>query len=186
MSYRQSFTPTLFSFLGLFCFSPFVLSNNLSNTHISEDSADEQDSAAFFIGGNKADMEANSQAETNKLAQSVELEVYKVKESYSSRMVFESPAGICYGYRNINGVSYTNSTQHYLYPNNTSEYYGSVTGAILYQKYEPKDWRYVLVYAINNPQLSREIQRREGKLIQAKAIEHVKEGKTILSDVVCK
>ena len=65
------------------------------------------------------------------LGQSIELKVYKMDEMSSSQTIYESPAGVCKGFK-ARGVNYTNSTHNYLSPNDKTEYYGSVTGATIY------------------------------------------------------
>lgn len=139
---------------------------------------DEKDKKAF-----NSDVSGN---DVQKLAQSIELKVYKIDEMSSSESVFESPEGICFGFKVKNGVDYTNSTHNYIYPNDTSEYYGSVTGAKIYSRKEPQNLSYVPVYSITNKALFERIQLQENKTLKEKAVNHVSEGRAVLTDVICK
>lgn len=84
------------------------------------------------------------------------------------------------------GVDYTNSTHNYLSPSNRSEYYGGVTGATIYSRKEPLNVSYVPVYSITDKNLSKRIQLQENKTLKEKAVNHVSEGRAVLTDVICK
>lgn len=128
----------------------------------------------------------SSENDAKELANSIEFEVYKLTDSGMSQAVYESPAGICHGFKNTqHGVSYTNSTHHYVYPENKREYYGSVTGAKIYQHRDASNVSYVPVYSISDNNLSKKIQSRENKNIKEKVTNHINEGRHLLNDVVC-
>ena len=78
------------------------------------------------------------------LGKSIELKVYKMDEMSSSQTIYESPAGVCKGFK-ARGVNYTNSTHNYLSPNDKTEYYGSVTGATIYGGKNTQNLSYVPV-----------------------------------------
>lgn len=139
---------------------------------------DEKDKKAF-----NSDVSGN---DVQKLAQSIELKVYKIDEMSSSESVFESPAGICQGFKVKRGVDYTNSTHNYLSPNDKSEYYGSVTGATIYNQKDPQNLSYVPVYSITDKDLSKRIQLKENKTLKEKAANYVSKGRAVLTDVICK
>ena len=105
---------------------------------------------------------------------------------FSSESIYESPAGICHGFKVKNGVDYTNSTHHYIYSDDTSEYYGSVTGATIYSRKESQNLSYVPVYSITNKALFERIQLQENKTLKEKAVNHISEGRAVLTDVICK
>ena len=67
-------------------------------------------------------------------------------EMSSSQTIYESPAGVCKGFK-ARGVNYTNSTHNYLSPNDKTEYYGSVTGATIYGGKNTQNLSYVPVYS---------------------------------------
>ena len=139
---------------------------------------DEKDKKAFNSNVSDNDVQ--------KLAQSIELKVYKIDEMSSSESVFESPAGICQGFKVKRGVDYTNSTHNYLSLNDKSEYYGSVTGATIYNQKDPQNLSYVPVYSITDKDLSKRIQLKENKTLKEKAANYVSEGRAVLTDVICK
>ena len=106
------------------------------------------------------------------LGQSIELKVYKMDEMSSSQTIYESPAGICKGFK-ARGVNYTNSTHNYLSPNDKTEYYGSVTGATIYGGKNTQNLSYVPVYSISDKKVSERIQIIENKKLKEKAVKKV-------------
>lgn len=119
------------------------------------------------------------------LGQSIELKVYKMDEMSSSQTIYESPAGVCKGFK-ARGVNYTNSTHNYLSPNDKTEYYGSVTGATIYGGKNTQNLSYVPVYSISDKKVSERIQIMENKKLKEKAVNNVSEGKAVLTEVICK
>lgn len=119
------------------------------------------------------------------LGQSIELKVYKMDEMSSSQTIYESPAGVCKGFK-ARGVNYTNSTHNYLSPNDKTEYYGSVTGATIYGGKNTQNLSYVPVYSISDKKVSERIQIIENKKLKEKAVNNVSEGKAVLTEVICK
>ena len=119
------------------------------------------------------------------LGQSIELKVYKMDEMSSSQTIYESPAGICKGFK-ATGVNYTNSTHNYLSPNDKTEYYGSVTGATIYGGKNTQNLSYVPVYSISDKKVFERIQIIENKKLKEKAVNNVSEGKAVLTEVICK
>lgn len=119
------------------------------------------------------------------LGKSIELKVYKMDEMSSSQTIYESPAGICKGFK-ATGVNYTNSTHNYLSPNDKTEYYGSVTGATIYGGKNTQNLSYVPVYSISDKKVSERIQIIENKKLKEKAVNNVSEGKAVLTEVICK
>ena len=119
------------------------------------------------------------------LGKSIELKVYKMDEMSSSQTIYESPAGVCKGFK-ARGVNYTNSTYNYLSPNDKTEYYGSVTGATIYGGKNTQNLSYVPVYSISDKKVSERIQIIENKKLKEKAVNNVSEGKAVLTEVICK
>ena len=119
------------------------------------------------------------------LGQSIELKVYKMDEMSSSQTIYESPAGVCKGFK-ARGVNYTNSTHNYLSPNDKTEYYGSVTGATIYGGKNTQNLSYVPVYSISDKKVSERIQIMENKKLKEKSVNNVSEGKAVLTEVICK
>ena len=119
------------------------------------------------------------------LGKSIELKVYKMDEMSSSQTIYESPAGVCKGFK-ARGVNYTNSTHNYLSPNDKTEYYGSVTGATIYGGKNTQNLSYVPVYSISDKKVSERIQIMENKKLKEKAVNNVSEGKAVLTEVICK
>ena len=119
------------------------------------------------------------------LGKSIELKVYKMDEMSSSQTIYESPAGVCKGFK-ARGVNYTNSTHNYLSPNDKTEYYGSVTGATIYGGKNTQNLSYVPVYSISDKKVSERIQIIENEKLKEKAVNNVSEGKAVLTEVICK
>ena len=119
------------------------------------------------------------------LGKSIELKVYKMDEMSSSQTIYESPAGVCKGFK-ARGVNYTNSTHNYLSPNDKTEYYGSVTGATIYGGKNTQNLSYVPVYSISDKKVSERIQIMENKKLKEKSVNNVSEGKAVLTEVICK
>ena len=119
------------------------------------------------------------------LGKSIELKVYKMDEMRPSQTIYESPAGVCKGFK-ARGVNYTNSTHNYLSPNDKTEYYGSVTGATIYGGKNTQNLSYVPVYSISDKKVSERIQIIENKKLKEKAVNNVSEGKAVLTEVICK
>ncbi|BCB67303.1 hypothetical protein HIY_18480 [Haemophilus influenzae] len=90
------------------------------------------------------------------------------------------------GFKIARGVDYTNSTYHYLYPDNRGEFYGSVAGATIYNQKDPQKLSYVPVYSITDKDLSKRIQLKENKTLKEKTANYVSEGRVVLTDVICK
>ena len=157
-------------FFSLFCC--MLISLLISRLSLAEGMSssvtyvDEKDKKAFNSNVSDNDVQ--------KLAQSIELKVYKIDEMSSSESVFESPAGICQGFKVKRGVD------------DKSEYYGSVTGATIYNQKDPQNLSYVPVYSITDKDLSKRIQLKENKILKEKAANYVSEGRAVLTDVICK
>lgn len=171
---RLAFSTVLFSSLS---FSAIAGQSN--NTRTNE--------VITYVDGseNRHFQPASSTNDAKELGQSVEFEVYKITESGSTKAIYESPAGICQGFER-NGVNYTHSTHHYVKPNVKTEYYGSVTGATIYDKKESQNLSYIPVYSISDKKLSKEIQSKEDGHLRERAATHVQEGKSVLQEVICR
>ena len=176
MNYKNYISFSLFCCMLVSVFIPrWSIAESKSN---SVTYVDETDKKAF-----SSDVSDN---DVRHLAQSIELKVYKINEMSSSESIYESPAGICRGFKIKRGVDYTNSTHNYLSPSNRSEYYGGVTGATIYSRKDPLNVSYVPVYSITDKNLSKRIQLQENKTLKEKAVNHVSEGRAVLTDVICK
>ena len=103
MNYKNCTSFSLFCSMLVSLFIPHLsIAKDISS---SVTYVDEKDKKAF-----NSDVSDN---DVQKLAQSIELKVYKIDEMSSSESVFESPAGICQGFKVKRGVDYTNSTHNY-------------------------------------------------------------------------
>ena len=158
-------------------------SENHVSVNVSESNVTE---TVKYIGGRgKRSLDPKSERDMEELANSIEFEVYKFNEIAASKTTFVSPAGICSGFKSTDGVDVTNSSNYYIKPNDTSEYYGSVLGAIIYKQGETKTSQYVPVYAIKNANVAKYIENNEDPNVRRKANERIKEGRETLNKVVC-
>ena len=154
----------------------------------SQFSIAENDSSAVTYIDSEDKKAFNSDVSNNdaqKLAQSIEFKVYKIDETTSSESIYESPAGICQGFKITRGVDYANSLT-IIYTDNRGEFYGSVVGATIYNQKDPQNLSYVPVYSITDKDLSKRIQLKENKTLKEKAANYVSEGRAVLTDVICK
>lgn len=169
---HQSYISVPLFFLMVSCL--FIARVSIASNITYVDSAD-QKSFSSEISDNDVQL----------LGQSIELKVYKMDEMSSSQTIYESPAGICKGFK-ATGVNYTNSTHNYLSPNDKTEYYGSVTGATIYGGKNTQNLSYVPVYSISDKKVFERIQIIENKKLKEKAVNNVSEGKAVLTEVICK
>ena len=124
-------------------------------------------------------------ADVNELGKSISFEVFEIKENKDSHSVFESGAGICYGFKSNDGVAFTDSTTYYV-DKSKQQYYASIIGATVSSGVEPQNVQYAPVFNIQDPNLDREVKSEEQRNGKALVNKNLKKNKEILSNVVCK
>lgn len=158
----------------------------ISGISFMAQAAGERDEGAFISGDNTRVLDPTNKNDVNELANSIEFEVYKITENGSSRTIFESPAGICYGYTSKNGVDITNSTRTYLTPKDEEEYYGAIVGMTLNNRNGASNVQSVPVYVIKDPEQVKKALKLMSKNREKNIQLNIDKGKQILSTVVCK
>ncbi|MFZ7175004.1 hypothetical protein ACLSYX_09345 [[Pasteurella] aerogenes] len=131
----------------------------------------------------KLDPQNNKDAQ--KIANSIEFEIYEIGENQTSHTIFESGAGICRGFNSTYGVDITDSRTYYVNkPSN--EYYGSISGATAYSQNAPQNMQYAPVFNIQDPELAKKIQDEQRKLGRKNARKNIKQNSEMLSNSICK
>lgn len=144
-----------------------------------------QGKTTYINKNNGKTFDPENAADVSELGNSIEFEVFEIKENKDSHSVFESGAGICYGFKYTDGVAFTDSTTYYL-DQSKQQYYASIIGATMSSDVEPKNVQYAPVFNIQDPELNKEVkseEQRNGKTLMNKNLQKSKE---ILSNVVCK
>ncbi|PVX42986.1 hypothetical protein C8D76_101325 [Pasteurella langaaensis DSM 22999] len=128
---------------------------------------------------------ASSQPNTQKLANTIEFELYQFGENYNSHSVYKSGGGICYGYRSDDGVDLTDSSTYYV-DSNKQDYYVSIAGATLSSKDGIKNMQYAPVFNISDQSMDQVVRDEESKQGRKLVSKNMKEREELLSDVICK
>ncbi|MCW9709511.1 hypothetical protein L5B71_01205 [Avibacterium sp. 21-586] len=123
--------------------------------------------------------------DVEKLAKSIEFEVYQVSEKQVAHTVFKSGAGICRGFRSDYGVDMTDSRTYYIDQAN-NEYYASITGATIYSKSAPQNVQYAPVFNIQDESIAQQIQDEENKYGKQVATENIEKSSEILKKTICR
>lgn len=156
-----------------------------SKQHLYLSDNNEKGKTTFINKAGDKKIDPSNASELNELGKSISFEVFEIKENKDSHSVFESGAGICYGFKSKEGVAFTDSTTYYL-DKSKQQYYASIIGATVSSGVEPQNVQYAPVFNIQDPNLDREVkseEQRNGKTLLNK---NLKKNKEILSNVVCK
>ena len=122
-----------------------------SKQHLYLSDNNEKGKTTFINKAGDKKIDPSNASELNELGKSISFEVFEIKENKDSHSVFESGAGICYGFKSKEGVAFTDSTTYYL-DKSKQQYYASIIGARVSFGVEPQ-----------NVQLCRSEERRVGK-----------------------
>ncbi|MBN6075966.1 hypothetical protein HYE60_12100 [Aggregatibacter actinomycetemcomitans] len=144
-----------------------------------------QGKTTYINQNNGKKFDPKNAADVSELGKSIAFEVFEIKENKDSHSVFESGAGICYGFKYTDGVAFTDSTTYYV-DKSKQQYYASIIGATVSSDVEPKNVQYAPVFNIQDPELDKEVkseEQRNGKILINKNLQKSRE---ILSNVVCK
>ena len=156
-----------------------------SKQHFSFSDNNEKGKATFINKTGNKKLDPNNTADVSELGKSISFEVFEIKENKDSHSVFESGAGICYGFKSKEGVAFTDSTTYYL-DKSKQQYYASIIGATVSSGVEPQNVQYAPVFNIQDPNLDREVKSEEQRNGKALVNKNLKKNKEILSNVVCK
>ncbi|MDY4280154.1 MAG: hypothetical protein SOX56_03600 [[Pasteurella] mairii] len=139
----------------------------------------------YLSKGAAYELNPQNAEDANKLAKSIEFEVYEISENQTSHTIFESGAGICRGFNSTYGVAITDSRTYYVNkPSN--EYYGRISGATIYSKKTPQHMRYAPFFNIHDPTLAQEILDKQRKLGRKNAGKNIKQSSEMLSNSICR
>ncbi|POY43607.1 hypothetical protein C3007_09440 [Avibacterium gallinarum] len=124
-------------------------------------------------------------SDAEKLAKSIEFEVYEVGENRVAHTVFKSGAGICRGFKSHYGVDLTDSRTYYVDQAN-NEYYASIAGATIYSKNAPENVQYVPVFNIQDEKLAQQVQDEENKYGKQVATQNIAKNSEMLKKTICR
>lgn len=132
----------------------------------------------------KSSLNPSNMGDIKKLADSVEFEVYEMKEGLQAHTVFEAGGGICTGF-DTNGVNIIDSRTYYVDQAN-NQYYASISGATVYAQQPPANVQYAPLFNIENPALAKGLQEQEREYGRKLASKNIKKSSNVLSNIVCK
>lgn len=124
-------------------------------------------------------------SDAEKLAKSIEFEVYEVSEKQMAHTIFKSGAGICRGFKSHYGVDMMDSRTYYIDQTN-DEYYASISGATLYSHNSPENIQYAPVFNIRDDKIAEKIQNEETKYGKQLATKNIEQNSDMLKETICK
>lgn len=150
------------------------------------DTVDDKSTQKIYIDkSSKNELNPDDLKDVEKLANSVEIEFYKISEGKSSHTVVESKSGICYGFKSKTGAALTDSTTYYL-DKDLQDYYTGIVGATVQAKDAPKDVIYSPVFYIRDEKLSKKIQKEEKEKRESLIQKNLDEKTEVLNKIICK
>ncbi|WP_109078147.1 hypothetical protein [Aggregatibacter kilianii] len=145
----------------------------------------EQGKTTYITQSGRKKFDPKNAADVSELGKSIAFEVFEIKENKDSHSVFESGAGICYGFKYTDGVAFTDSTTYYV-DKSKQQYYASIIGATVSSDVDPKNVQYAPVFNIQDPDLEKEVKSEEQRNGKTLVNKNLQKNKEILSNVVCK
>lgn len=168
----------------LLCGFP-VYANNIINKKLNEQS--KESSQKYVTSSSNKQFNPDSQkADADTLGHSVEFEVFKINEDGTSHTTFKSNAGICYGFKQGDGVQVTDAATYYLVKNSQEEYYLNIADAEIAQGKVVREMKYAPVFNVNDQRALKTLKEENEKLGGKLAEKNIVERSKILSNVVCK
>lgn len=138
-----------------------------------------------YVSGQAEQLNPKKMSDAEKLAKSIEFEVYEVSENRVAHTVFKSGAGICRGFKSHYGVDMTDSRTYYIDQAN-NEYYASIAGATIYSKNVPQNVQYAPVFNIQDEKIARQVQDEENKYGKQIATENIEKSSEMLKRTICR
>ena len=160
--------------------------------HFSEDSANgnkqnipnakgEKD---IYLNNGAVKVDTSNIKDMDALRNSVEFEVYQINDNEVSYAVFESKAGICYGFKSSEGINLTDSTTYYV-DKTKQNYYATVVGANVSVENVPQNIQYSPLFFIRDPNLSKQVQTEEKKSRPVLIKTNIEKNTQILQNTIC-
>lgn len=138
-----------------------------------------------YVSGQAEQLNPKKMSDAEKLAKSIEFEVYEVSENRVAHTVFKSGAGICRGFKSHYGVDMTDSRTYYIDQAN-NEYYASIAGATIYSKNTPENVQYAPVFNIQDEKLAQQVQDEENKYGKQVATQNIAKNSEMLKKTICR
>ncbi|PJG82880.1 hypothetical protein [Caviibacterium pharyngocola] len=132
-----------------------------------------------------AQLNPDDSKDAEKLASSIEFEIYEIGENKMAHTVYQSGAGICNGYQSALGVDITDSRTYYI-NQDENEYYASIAGATVYSKNDPDNVQYAPVFNIKNTDVAKQVQEEEQLYGKKMATQNIQKSANVLSGTICK
>ncbi|CAM3831044.1 hypothetical protein [Avibacterium endocarditidis] len=147
--------------------------------------SESQSESQTYVSGQSEQLNPQKMSDAEKLAKSIEFEVYEVGENRVAHTVFKSGAGICRGFKSHYGVDLTDSRTYYVDQAN-NEYYASIAGATIYSKNAPENVQYAPVFNIQDEKLAQQVQDEENKYGKQVATQNITKNSEMLKKTICR
>lgn len=147
--------------------------------------SESQPESQTYVSGQSEQLNPQKMSDAEKLAKSIEFEVYEVGENRVAHTVFKSGAGICRGFKSHYGVDMTDSRTYYVDQAN-NEYYASIAGATIYSKNAPENVQYAPVFNIQDEKLAQQVQDEENKYGKQVATQNITKNSEMLKKTICR
>lgn len=147
--------------------------------------SESQSESQTYVSGQSEQLNPQKMSDAEKLAKSIEFEVYEVGENRVAHTVFKSGAGICRGFKSHYGVDLTDSRTYYIDQAN-NEYYASIAGATIYSKNAPENVQYAPVFNIQDEKLAQQVQDEENKYGKQVATQNIAKNSEMLKKTICR
>lgn len=159
---------------------------NESGTAIFKFSEDNPDGKKTYLSQkDRSSLDPSRTGDAEKLANSIEFEIYETSENHMSHTVFESGAGICHGFNSNDGVDITDSRTYYI-NKKTDEYYASIAGATVYSDLSIHNLQYAPVFNVQDPNVAKQLQEEERVYGKKAASQHINNSSKMLSNTICR
>lgn len=170
--------------LLLFLYGNVAYANTILEKKLK--SSSKESSQKYMISSRQQLDPTAQQNDADELGHSVEFEVFKINEDSVSHTTFKSNAGICYGFKEGNGVQVTDASTYYMVKNSHDEYYLNIADAEVAQGKHPKAMKYVPIFNIHDQDILKKVKDEDKKLGNKIAETNIEERSKVLSNVICK
>lgn len=184
---HKTLIPLIVSVLALFSIES--VARDIS-VHISENGTvtterDPSMQKVFISKDNVKKLNPNIPVDADKLSNSIEIEVFSIGENTQIHTVFQSGAGICYGYHH-SGVSVIDAATYYK-EGSKDEYYANISDGLVTSKGEVKNVQYASVFnIITPPELLRKVRQQDARHGKVLAEHNLKERVKVYLRDLCK
>lgn len=185
MNYKALFM----SILGCYSLESIAAHETGTSVHFSENditgTITPSEKENIYVSKNSfKKLDPKARQDADKLARSIEFEVYSFGENGQSHTVFQSGGGVCYGYR-AKGVAVIDSSTYYV-NSSKQQYYANIADGTVNSKGDVKDVQYASVFNIEDPSVSKHFEMQDSKYGKDIAEKNLKERTKAYLGGVCK